>query len=189
MRVFLSILLLIFSFQAFAKGDDISEFEIEGMSIGESALNFFSKKQIDNGLLAKYDDNTYTTVEPANQKSNQYDYVSFSYKSDDNDFKMVAISGVIKFENSINDCHNLQDQIFDDIKELFPDAEVTNAITHDMQGQDPGSTRQTFVELVGVGFAAVQCYNYDKSVNRDDIMRVQLIKSEYNDWLINKAFK
>ena len=102
---------------------------------------------------------------------------------------MVAISGVIKFENSINDCHNLQDQIFDDIKELFPDAEVTNAITHDMQGQDPGSTRQTFVELVGVGFAAVQCYNYDKSVNRDDIMRVQLIKSEYNDWLINKAFK
>ena len=38
MRVFLSILLLIFSIQAFAKADDISEFEIEGMSIGDSLL-------------------------------------------------------------------------------------------------------------------------------------------------------
>tara|TARA_B100001057_G_scaffold494935_1_gene592669 strand:+ start:519 stop:1088 length:570 start_codon:yes stop_codon:yes gene_type:complete len=189
MKIFLSFLIFILSFQSLSQADDLKNFEIEGMSIGESALNFFSKKQIDNGLLAKYNDNTYTTVEPANQNSNKYDYVSFSYRSDDNDYKMVAISGVIRFKDSINDCHKLQDQIFVEIKELFPSAEVTNAITHDMQGQYSGSTRQTFVELIGVGFAAVQCYNYDKDVNRDDIMRVQLINKIYNDWLINKAFK
>jgi len=34
MRVFISVLVLIFSFQSWTKADDISEFEIEGMSIG-----------------------------------------------------------------------------------------------------------------------------------------------------------
>ena len=31
-----------------SKADDISEFEIEGMSIGDSALDFFSEEQINN---------------------------------------------------------------------------------------------------------------------------------------------
>ena len=46
MRVFLSVSILIFSFQSWAKGDDISDFEIEGMSIGDSLLDYFSKNEI-----------------------------------------------------------------------------------------------------------------------------------------------
>ena len=46
MRIFLTILILILSFQSWTKADDIRDFEIEGMSIGDSALNFFSQKQI-----------------------------------------------------------------------------------------------------------------------------------------------
>ena len=42
-KIFLSILLLIFSFQSWSKADDVSEFEIEGMSIGDSALDFVKK--------------------------------------------------------------------------------------------------------------------------------------------------
>ena len=50
MRVFLSILLLIFSFQAFAKADDIKDFEIENMSLGDSLLKIFYEKEIENNL-------------------------------------------------------------------------------------------------------------------------------------------
>ena len=41
MRIFLAVLVLIFSLQSFTKADDISEFEIEGMSIGDSAVRLF----------------------------------------------------------------------------------------------------------------------------------------------------
>ena len=58
-----------------------------------------------------------------------------------------------------------------------------------MLGKDPGSTRQTFVEIVGIGFAAIQCYDYDEGVDRNDIIRVQLLEKNYNNWLLNKAFK
>ena len=41
MRIFLSVLILILSLQSLTKADDIRDFEIEGMSLYQSALNFF----------------------------------------------------------------------------------------------------------------------------------------------------
>ena len=46
MRVYLTILILIFFIQSWAKADDISDFEIEGMSVGDSLLKFYSEKLI-----------------------------------------------------------------------------------------------------------------------------------------------
>ena len=46
MRVFLLVIFLIFSFQSWTKADDIRDFEIEGISVGDNALDHFSKKKI-----------------------------------------------------------------------------------------------------------------------------------------------
>ena len=40
------ILLLVLNFQTSSKADDIRNFEIEGMSIGDSMLKFMSKNEI-----------------------------------------------------------------------------------------------------------------------------------------------
>ena len=46
MKAILVFLILIFSFQSWTKADDIKEFEIEGMSVGDSLLNYFSEEEI-----------------------------------------------------------------------------------------------------------------------------------------------
>ena len=46
MRIFLIVILLVFSFQSWTKADDIRDFEIEGISIGDSVLEYFSEKKI-----------------------------------------------------------------------------------------------------------------------------------------------
>ena len=46
MKRLLLILILTFNFQALTKADDIRDFEIEGMSIGDSALDFMSINEI-----------------------------------------------------------------------------------------------------------------------------------------------
>ena len=51
MKRLLLILILTFSFQALVKADDIRDFEVEGISIGDSLLNYYSKKEIKNKLL------------------------------------------------------------------------------------------------------------------------------------------
>ena len=48
MKIFLSVLILIFGLQSWTKADDIKDFEIEGMSVGESLLNYFNKKDIES---------------------------------------------------------------------------------------------------------------------------------------------
>ena len=47
MRVFLVVLLLIFTLKSWSKADDIRDFQIEGISIGDSALDYFPKSEIE----------------------------------------------------------------------------------------------------------------------------------------------
>ena len=46
MKIFLCILFLILNFQFLAKADDIRDLEIEGISIGDSLLDFQSISEI-----------------------------------------------------------------------------------------------------------------------------------------------
>jgi hypothetical protein len=46
MRVFIAVLVLIFGLQSLTKADDISDFQVLGMSVGDSALNYFSENEI-----------------------------------------------------------------------------------------------------------------------------------------------
>ena len=66
MKVFLSVLILIFSVQSFAKADEAGEFEIEGMSIGESLLDYFSadeiKTKISSDMSFYYPNKTFVAI-------------------------------------------------------------------------------------------------------------------------------
>ena len=56
MRVFIVALFIIFSLQSWTKADDIRDFQIEGMSIGDSLLDYFSESEIERN---NYDANLY----------------------------------------------------------------------------------------------------------------------------------
>ena len=57
MRIFLIILILFLKPQSWTKADDIREFEIDGMSIGDSILVNYNKDEIENKIsnLRVYD--------------------------------------------------------------------------------------------------------------------------------------
>ena len=44
------ILILTLSFQSWSCADDIRDFEIEGISLGDSLLDFYTKEEIDKSL-------------------------------------------------------------------------------------------------------------------------------------------
>ena len=193
MKLFFVSLILVLTLQSYIKAEDISEFEVEGMSVGESALNYFSLEQIRSARKAEYNDNTYTTLEPIDPIIKTYDEVSFSYRSDDKKYKMAAVTGIKNFYNDHLDCYQLQDKIFKEIQEIFPSAEVNEAKIIKMSGNRKGTTRQTYVELIKGDFAAIQCYKYDENFSESkpyrSFMRVNLFSKIYNQWLITKAFK
>ena len=61
MKRLLLILILTFSFQTLSKADDIRDFEIEGMSIGDSLLNYFTEEEINNATDNSYDATKFIT--------------------------------------------------------------------------------------------------------------------------------
>ena len=62
MRIFIAVLVLIFNLQSWTKADDIRDFEIEGMSIGDSLLDFMSKSYIDGDKEAMFPNDKYLTI-------------------------------------------------------------------------------------------------------------------------------
>ena len=54
MRTIIAVLVLIFSIQSWTKADDIRDFEIEGMSIGESAIKYFDINDLEKGKKERY---------------------------------------------------------------------------------------------------------------------------------------
>ena len=58
MKRLLLILILTFSFQSLAKADDIRDFEVEGMSVGDSLLDYFNIEEIEK-FLTEYENLAY----------------------------------------------------------------------------------------------------------------------------------
>ena len=54
MRIFLITLILVINSQSWTKADNISDFQIEGMSIGDSLLDFYSEKEIKSNIADVY---------------------------------------------------------------------------------------------------------------------------------------
>ena len=48
---YLAIIFLVFSFYSWTKADDIRDFQIEGMSIGDSLLNFYTEEEIKSKIF------------------------------------------------------------------------------------------------------------------------------------------
>ena len=99
--------LIFFSFQTPSWADDISDFEIEGMSIGDSLLDYFSKKEIkDNTNTNYYTNNTYTSVSFNKLPVFEiYESVEFNYKTDDEKYIIAAIVGGLFCEENIEKCN------------------------------------------------------------------------------------
>ena len=115
--------LLLFSFQIPSWADDITDFQIEGMSIGDSLLDYVTKDEIENKeKVYHYATKDYYQIGIKNNL-NVYDLVSLHLKTNDKKYKIENISGVIEFkyknEQAKKKCESSMNEIANSIKEGF----------------------------------------------------------------------
>ena len=125
MKKFLAILILILTFQTPSQADDIRDFQIEGMSIGDSALDYFSEKEIKQNINKNYYKNKkYTSVEFYKDKRfKTYETVEFNYLTKDKNYIIVSIAGGTLCHKNFSKCKNLQKEIESDVSETFKNLE------------------------------------------------------------------
>ena len=124
MRIFIALLVLIFSLQSWTKAEDIRELQIEGMSIGDSLLNYFSKNTIENNAQEDQlpNDKYYIRSFWKNEKFKQYELVNIYHLKNDKKYIIAGITGLVRYDNNINKCFKEKNII----EEQF-DAEFKNA--------------------------------------------------------------
>ena len=187
MRILLSILILFFSLQTTIKADDIRDFQIEGISIGDSALKFFSENEIKknkrNPGYKKGNNAEFTHVE--NEKKSffkTYDYVDFNFKTGDKKYIIHSIKGGIDYsEKPISDCKKKIKEIFNELSLMFTNMKVVKIkATKSKISPDRINTWGTFFSKDGQ--ITVGCHEFTKG-SRPNYLAVSIRTREFNNFL------
>ena len=64
-----------------SQADDVQDFQIEGMSIGDSLLEFFSKEEIKENKYFLYDTKKFATISKGKELLTIYDYMQLNFNS------------------------------------------------------------------------------------------------------------
>ncbi len=193
MRVFLSVLILIFSLQSWTKADDIRDFEIESMSIGDSLLDYFNETEIQNSQ--RYDNTTGFTSNKFFQlrikKKGQYEEILIGLKTDDKLYKIYSLSGTVKYENNISDCYNKKKEIEEEFKTLFKKAKISrqDKDSHPADKSGKSIVASTYFDLISGDYVSIECYDWTKEMGYWDNLRIGIISKTFGDWLTYEAYK
>ena len=168
------LIILIFSLQSWTKADDIRDFEIEGISIGDSLLNFFSLQEIKKNSKPHYYKNIsnfpFLAIEIENHNSfKQYYGIQFHVKKNDNNFKIYAIAGYDYCLENIKYCYEMKDKIEKDISNIFTNVKINKrAITHDADKTKKSKVTYTEYLLENGDAISVNVYDWSKAMNHGD---------------------
>ena len=191
MKRLLLILILTFSLQSLTKADDIRDFEIEGMSIGDSLLDFYTEDEIKSFNKKYYAGSKkyYRLINYDKKKSlKEYNNIMFGIKENDLSYRLNTIVGIFPYKKNIEDCYPKKKDIDYD---LSLSLELTGeSYVYDYQNNGGKSNVTDY--KISDGFIRTWCTDYSKkreANNMTDHFGLSLTPSYYMDWLSNEAYK
>ena len=189
-KIFFILVIAYTGLQSWVKAEDIREFEIEGLAIGKSLLNFFDEKQIiDNNANYPYPNDKFYVSLFYNEKFYEtYESIEIHLKKGDDEYKVYAVDGMIFYEN-IDECYPKQEEIAQVLDKMFKNTKMVDVGTRKLNGDSTGKSKyKTFYwEFSSGDFLAVECYDWSEEVFKKnswyDNLRVSIVSKELNDWL------
>jgi|TARA_Y100000294_G_C8514589_1_gene320272 hypothetical protein len=183
--------LLLFSFSAPSFADDISEFQIEGMSIGDSLLDYFTVDEINNDT-GYYDDNKFVYSFILKHSSFKiYDSLSLAYKPNDKKYIIHSIEASIAYRYNISECYQQKENIVSELSKLFK--KKSDSYNNNYSGDKSGKSKVSVTDIyLKSGTARVICYDIDEELSKNkgwwDRLSVIINNEEFGNFLENKAY-
>ena len=187
LKKLLVILIITFSFLSWTQADDdIRDFQIEGISIGDSALEFFSKKELKNAHeIHDYKNKKFRYYFLSYKNSQTYEYLQISVIPSDEKFIIHGIDGHIFYENNIDDCYKKMNSVKKEISNIL------NKNSIDDQGSHPSFKNSSYKRSLfrfKIGFAELVCYDMSKKSNKTDRFAITLKNSRFGKFLTEEAY-
>ena len=170
--------------------DDIQDFEIEGISLGDSALNYFSEEEIKSNISGSYKSDKYYPVSiDNNDVLKNFDYIQLHFKKDDNKYIVYSIAAYKNIK--IKPCLNRQKKDFAKFTKKFPNLNKIDEGKRKHPADESGNSFTYDKYLISKsGGITFSCY--DMAEGKDfapDSYLLGVDSSEFNDFLNNEAWK
>ena len=183
-----TLLILIFSLQSITKAENIGEFEIEGISLGNSLLNYFNEEEIKKDILTYEHNNEFIASFILRHESFEiYQALTIAYKTNDKNYIIHSIEASIHYRDNIDECYDQKKIIVSELSELFglePD-NYEDKYTGDPSGKSTVEVSDIYLESGGV--ARVICYDIDEELSESknwwDRLSVIINSKEFADFL------
>ncbi len=190
MKISLIIFFLFFSFSLVA--EDISDYEIEGMSIGDSLLDFMTIEEINNEIefvYEKYNNSESKNIAVVNYYKDLqiYDLLTIDIKANDPKFEITGISGLIIYDNNFDNCLKKQISIFEDLKLSLTDVYFEEFEPYSHEGYPDGDivlhTKSFFLDINKRSNLEIICWDISEKMNIPNRLDLSLKSHELNDFL------
>ena len=198
-KKFITILLLIFSFQSLIKAEDIRDFEIEGISIGDSLLLYENKANIEKDKDQDYKSKKYSSFYLNNSENLKvYDGIQVSFLTDDKNYIIENIAG-ITYLDDFDECLRMKDEISIEISSIFSSAIVNDVGTSKwLEFDETGNTitSQIFFSLDSdsyTDYVEIGCYDWSEKITNEkgwfDNLKVTVNSKKFDKWIVTEAWE
>ena len=192
MKKLLRILFLGLMYCNISFAEDITDFQVEGMSLGNSLLEYYSKKKILNETTYENEQGNnkevgFLYLDGDNGEFKNYRRIKIGYKTKSENYKIILITAFVDINKDINKCIAKKKEITKDLENLFNNLDLeeygwkqhsfdaTSRTNSSVIYFPTSSTYRPFVRAI--------CYDWSKKSGYDDQLRVELVSSEYYEWL------
>ena len=190
MKIFLIIFILIFSIQSWIKADEIKELQLEGVSIGDSLLDYMSKKKIDNADPFIYPaSNKYKEI-IIDINSKIYNQITASIKFKDKKYIIYSMMGDISFKNNFEECLPQKKIIVNDIISILGNNIEVQDDKYERSADKSGKSYDVSSSLFfenGDNIRVI-CTYWSEEVSFGSRLTVALNTNEFYEWLLNEAY-
>ncbi len=166
--------------------EDISDFEIGGMSLGDSLLDYLSKEEILKQFEIGKDEYNWTDQKFADvyiyKGKGDYEYFSTSVKKKDKNFIISSIRGMINY-NDINKCLKKQKEVSKELSLIFKKEKKTENIFSHSGDNTKESKVYDISFIINAGEVRVICYDFAKHMSDKSGLDVEISSEEYMNWL------
>ena len=185
MKKIFFLIILVLSFQTLSLADNIRYFQIEGMSIGDSALDYFNKSQLEDNEQGwhNYSYKEYSTSFMPGKGI--YNWFLVTYKNEDDNFTIKALAAGLEKKNyNTEECNNNLDVVGFDISESFKNTakeeKKSYKVTADAARTYPFTGKSTVTSLsfnfLDGAKIILACYNIDKEAKENQSFLASILK-------------
>ena len=170
-----------------SQADDIRDFEIEGMSIGDSLLDFVNEDKILKEHERNKDDYHWTDGKFGDvyiyEETENYEYTSASVKKKDKKYIIYAVRGMINYED-VNVCFKKQKEISDQIHEMFSNVKKSkNTFKASADPSGESLIHAIYFAFESGGDIQVTCYEFSEKMSSTNGLDVIISSEKHIEWL------